>query len=646
MGSKKKKKGEQRGQAQQQALGATPPPVSQFTPQPPPPTVTNTAPPLPPVAKWVAAPSSRTGGGTAPQIGTGRVSPPPPSNIPPAPPLPDPSAPKKKFANAPPPPASASPVMPCKQKALLRVKVTDQDMPTRLIPNAHILVQDSSQAEVSRGMSTLTDEYQRTDDLEPGTYTVTIRFEGQDALLYKIEAPGPSQSCTLAAGEAKVLEFKVTPLIRIYLKFQFLDPDADFADKVRVFPKGLAVQLYMQGTEKIEAIIGDDGIMLDGPDGKNYIEAKRSKKWFNVKFEQPARPFVVVEAYDADAAEKPALLKEDAPFTKGNDLQKKVYEKKRVCMFPKTKWTMKNSDWDVSQAPTFSTVENKFEKLDILSTRVGEDGSPALLTLNPHWQYLRFEYFDRYYGMSDHDKKPISSLPVFLEGYAEDVSSETSPALDKLTTLSSWAVTKDKDTTKFVQALPWIIRADDANKENANPNQKSVLRFCTDEDHRFLKSTDKDTREWKKLADTDADYKPVAGRLRYYDLPEEWRSTQYFCRFSEKEADQEFYEEMARKGTSQAQPLIFSLDDLVLTDKDPQADRLALRGYRSRSKPERSRRDLPQHVCGRRMERRGAGRPGRATGSARAAGPAPGAKVQQGRAGRTHTRGSAGLAPQ
>ncbi|HEY1895130.1 MAG TPA: hypothetical protein VGG62_02610 [Terracidiphilus sp.] len=373
---------------------------------------------------------------------------------------------------------------------------------------------------------------------------------------------------TLAAGDDKLVEFKVTPMIRIYLKFQFKDPDENFADKVRVFPKGVAVQIFLLGTEKIECVVGEDGIMLDAPDGKNYIEVKRSKKWFEIKFEQPRIPFVIVEAYDADAAEKPLLIQEDAPLTAGNDLHKKVYEKKRIFMLPKTKWTMKNSDWDVNQAPTYTAVESKFEKLDLLDTVVGEDGSPALLTLDPHWQYIRFEYFDRYYGISDHDKKPISSLPVFLEGYAEDVSAETDPALGKLTTLSCWSVTKDKDTHKLVQVLPWIIRADDANKENANPNQKSMLRFKTDEDHRFLKSTAKDTREWKKLADTDADYKPVADRLRYYDLPEEWRSMQYFCRFSPKESEQEFYEQMARKNTAQGQPLIFSLDDMVLTDKD------------------------------------------------------------------------------
>ncbi len=487
---------------------------------------------------------------------------------PPAPPPPDPAAPKTKFKNQVPPPAAAQTTLPCMLKATLQVKVTDIDVPTRLIPNANILIQDASDAEVSRGVSTLTDEYQST-EVAPGTYKVTISFAGQDAITYKIEAPGPTQSQALAGGDTKLLEFKVTPMIRIYLKFQFQDPDENFADKVRVFPKDMKLQLFMTGTEKIEAVIGDDGIMLDGPGGKNYIEVKRSKKWFEVKFEQPKRPFVMVEAYDTDTVDKPKLVEEDAPFTKDNDLQKKIYDdKKRVFMFPKTKWTMKNSDWDVNQAPTFTNIENKFERLEMLGTIVGEDGSPAVCTLDPHWQYIKFEYFDRYFGISDHNKEPITSLPVFLEGYETDVTADENPAIDKLTTLANWAVTKDKDTTKLVQVLPWIIRTDDANKENANPNQKSVLRFKTDEKHRFLKSTEKDKREWKELKDTDTDYKPIVDRLRYYDLPEEWRSMQYFCRFSKKEKEQEYYEEMARRQTTQAIPLIFSLDDIVLTDKD------------------------------------------------------------------------------
>ncbi|MBI3776096.1 MAG: hypothetical protein HY273_11190 [Gammaproteobacteria bacterium] len=409
----------------------------------------------------------------------------------------------------------------------LRLIVTDKDKPSRLVPGAQMIV-TKIEAPVADRDSNGNKEV-ALEDLVPGTYKVKIKFRDKVAPLFRIEAPGDTQEITLAADDDKLLEFKVTPRIRIYLKLQFQDPGKNAKEKERVLPKGLKVQLYFEGDTKVEAVVGDDGRVLDAPDGKKYIEVDRSKLWCTLKFKQPKPSWVVCEAWDATAIENNEILLDDDP---GAEARKKAWEGKRVFLLPneKDEWTLKNSDWRVQRAATYTPLEAKFEKLDNLNTLVGAEDAPAVLTLDPHWQYSRFEYFDRRYGKKDHGDKPISALPLPLAGYAEEVRSDEQPAWAKLTTFSSWVfATEEGKNQKLLQALPWIIRADAANKELHRPAQVSMLRFQTDEDHRFIQSEDKEKRKYTKLAKTDADFNPGAKRLEYYDLPEEWRSSQYFA---------------------------------------------------------------------------------------------------------------------
>ncbi len=452
------------------------------------------------------------------------------------------------------------------RKAKLRVKVSDNDDPKRQIADIKILV---TKAEAPVGeMPSEREKEVALGDLKPGAYKVKIELTAEEKTKFRVETPGDSQNITLAGADDKLVEFKVTPIIRIHLKLQFNDPSKNAKVKERVMPKGLEVQLYFKDDSKVEAIVGDEGLVLDSPGGKKYIEAPRSKEWFTLKFKQKKPAWVVCEKWDADDIEKNDLLVDDDP---GTEAKKKAWEGKRVFLLPNessNEWTMKNSDWTVSQAPTYTSLEARFESLTMLSTKVGDEAQPALLTLDPHWQYLRFEYFDRLYGLDDHDKKPISSLPLPVAGYADEVRSDEKPAWAKLTTYSSWVFsTEDKKDQKLLQAVPWIIRADDKNKELHRPAQVSMLRIETDEDHRYIKSTAKDKREYKKLAKSDADWKPGAKRLAYYDLPEEWRSSQYFCRLSDKADDQDFFEGLVDRATSEDKPLIFSFDDIQLTDK-------------------------------------------------------------------------------
>jgi hypothetical protein len=356
--------------------------------------------------------------------------------------------------------------------------------------------------------------------------------------------------------------------IKVYLKLLFKDPEGND----RIFPEDLPVQLLFDKNKKIDAVVGSEGRVYDKKGGNPFIEFARSKdtSWFKLRFNKKGdgkekQAFIVCEKYkDATKTQKYEL--EDDPFKADSEIQKAIANSLRVFMLPKTEWTMETSDWSASQAPTYDDKERAFIKLNMTNVKVGDQDTPATVTLNPHWQYCRFEYFERYYGHSNHDDKPISILPITLEGYGEDVRTAQNPPIDKLMTLSNWTIGENKK--KLVQVLPWILRrkvnADPAKQDClCYPGNTSLLRFRTDEDHRFIKSTGADAREIAKLSDLPAS--PCADRLKFYDLPAEWRSKRYFCRLSDEADDQELFEVMVYKETTKDTPLIFSLDDMILT---------------------------------------------------------------------------------
>ena len=240
----------------------------------------------------------------------------------------------------------------------------------------------------------------------------------------------------------------------------------------------------------------------------------------------------------------------------------------RGFRLPTGTWTLKNSDWEVDNVPAYKKDKYKFADLENMGTTVGSKSQPVKLVLKLHWQFCRFEYFERYYGHADHGDKAISSLALMLEGYSKQQKDNANPSSADLTTHSNWTIGSDE--MKLVQCLPWIVRRKDDGSELKKPDKDSTLRFVTDEDHRFIMSSAKDKREFTKLDNTHPKkhHLPCVDRLLYYDLPKEWRSTCYYCRLSDTAADQDFFEMLADKETKADKPLIFSLEDMVLTDKD------------------------------------------------------------------------------
>ena len=77
------------------------------------------------------------------------------------------------------------------------------------------------------------------------------------------------------------------------------------------------------------------------------------------------------------------------------------------------------------------------------------------MVLNPNWQFLRFEFFDRFYGHSDHQNKRIGIPSIMLEGFRNKKAAAGKNA--KPDTQSNW-MSNEADPLKSAQALPWIIQ--------------------------------------------------------------------------------------------------------------------------------------------------------------------------------------------
>lgn len=332
------------------------------------------------------------------------------------------------------------------------------------------------------------------------------------------------------------------PPLTVYLQIGWLDPDK----KEHPFPKDTKITILYADGSKDERTLLEDGVLEFG--------AVRRKKSFVVVLEQEDEKRYMAVAPPDDADTKDAIVDE----SKVKDLVDKGH---RVFLLPKT-ITQKIADWLAD-----GTAKREFDNLnDPAVTTIGTEDTPVKLFLNPNWQYLRFEYFDRYFGHTDHDHKRIS-LPgaVIVEGFRKDPGGRGKK--DKPDTRSNW-IAAVADPAAACHALPWILqRTDDGKtlKDDPKPDAKILLQFTTEKDSYVVAKT-KDERKVEVVTDKKK-LAPSADRLKYYDLPALWKSTKWFTRqgaagvFFDKLTDAQ-----AKASLVPATKLVFSLDDIVLTN--------------------------------------------------------------------------------
>jgi hypothetical protein len=345
--------------------------------------------------------------------------------------------------------------------------------------------------------------------------------------------------------------------MRVRLRLVYLDP----TDKTREhpFPRGYRVTAVHPDGDSRTARVGDDG--------RVRFVIDRPKLSFLLKFDSAER------LYFASADPKSSATPPDKLVAE-SDLEDAIKEGFRAFKVPH-EWSTQDSDWPTVESPLFDKATGEFSGFENPDTGIGSIANPVKMVLDPHWQYLRWVYFDR------SAKSQVNCLPMIVEGFRTAAGTPGEPD-----TRSNWAT-----DTKQHQALPWI------RQDRPLPDKDVLIQLQTDGKRRFIETQSGGSRRVVTVdpggaADTVTtefvDKPTVPGtrdghpdRLRFYDLPQLWRSRGYFARLSQNNAD--VFDKMAAKPTSDAQPLTFSLDDMVLVDENlkaiswtPKDDRVAI----------------------------------------------------------------------
>jgi hypothetical protein len=372
----------------------------------------------------------------------------------------------------------------------------------------------------------------------------------------------------------------------IHLRLQFRDPEGN----VRDFPPGYPLQVRFTQGPNFEVIDG-----VTGDEGRVSFLARIYNPWsaFTLEFNAPGIPYFVCEPNLSPPAPATELRLISPP------IDEKTMRERRFFALPQT-WTMPQADW--SPPPTV-TPSGRFAAGTFYHTlsppadiSIGTDPNPVALILDPHWKYVRFEYYDRYFGNDSLDSPPRAGLnrriaipPIALEGFQSDPAAAGTPA----DTVSNWVIdpTNASDLTRVVQCLPWIVRRQPDTTPLAVPfdGANMGLRFKTTDDPNVIPVVYSEEADKRKIefqspptnppVSSPPDVRkldPGPDRLRYYDLPRVWKSQHYFARNVPNSPpgasppdgqffDQLFLADLALSDAA-AQPITFSLDDIVLTD--------------------------------------------------------------------------------
>ena len=334
--------------------------------------------------------------------------------------------------------------------------------------------------------------------------------------------------------------------VAVFAELFFKDPEG----VERPFPRGMSVKVLLgdHPDHALDATVGAAGALTVHAIGNPQVLA--SKK-LTLRFGDATDNQVLGEVPGATAATTRGPLPGETDPTGTLPA--------RVFTLPAT-WTLRQADWTVTAddgrwkpaTATFDMVKNGSP------ASLGTSGSRVRLVLDPHWQFLRFEYFDRRHGHASHGDAPKTMPAVMLEGFT------TKPTLPTATpdVRSNWWIVEGGET---VQCVPWIVQRSATGTAHARPSRKTLLRFTLPA-RTCMHATSATVRT--RVIATAEQLKPGPARLDFYDLPTAWNSRNYYAKLSTTAGEFGWYEDIASKPTTKAKPLVFSLDDVVLTDEN------------------------------------------------------------------------------
>ena len=373
----------------------------------------------------------------------------------------------------------------------------------------------------------------------------------------KVLPDGAPPRVPIIRGDQAEVVIELVAVLRVYLALQFKDPDPN--EKPRFFPENLTLKLVPDQGTPIEAVVGKNGVVSQ--DKNPWVDVPRTAKAFTLDFTQADAMYVVCEK--PKAAKVQEIVAHDG-------VNAKIKAGQRVFRLPSGTWTLQNSDWEVDNVPAYKKDQSKFADLENSGTTVGSQNQAVKLVLNPHWQYVRFVYYDRKLKGAEPISIPAvpngDVLPVCIEGWRKKDDHKNHPAAPD--TRCFWAI--GDDDKKTVQCLPWIIQKDKQPaggfQAKPKPDADTILQFKRAEAHPFIYTKDANDRKLVNFTNALVRDKPGVERLAYYDLPTVWKSRSYFGWLSDTAGEYGPYEDVVTKETKKDKPLVFSLDDIVLTD--------------------------------------------------------------------------------
>lgn len=388
---------------------------------------------------------------------------------------------------------------------------------------------------------------------------------------------GPCQpaQCELY-GARRIFERDPIPCLdwtalQVHLQLRWMDPAGTEHDFPRDFP--VTVVFPSDNSTQNERV---------GDNGRLSFFMNRLKGSFTLRFDTRASN-AVPAAGNKYFASAPQGSTDPLPerYVAQDQIVPLIDQGFRIWKAPDEEWELSQWDFPASAQPSGTGPFNAtfangvFSGLEDVAVTVGRTASPFKLTLDPHWQFMKFLYFDRFL------KQRLSVLPCVVDGFL--AANDPAPH-----TRSNWTT-----SPQACQCLPWPIQRDRAGAASARPNANIMLRTRTVpktyiESHSdrsrnliSLQSANSGGTDSARRSDPDKSAgrlqnlnmdAPGAGRMRFYDLPEVWKSTDYWVRQERSGSPNAFdegrFQTLADRATTNDRPLIFSYDDMVMTDSD------------------------------------------------------------------------------
>ncbi len=348
------------------------------------------------------------------------------------------------------------------------------------------------------------------------------------------------------SGIASTAINRLQDQVRVFVRLMFLDPEG----KERPLPEGMPVRAILGDRDalRLDLTLSGNGFFTISAVGSNdalkhrHITLLLGDDSDNVpRYELPTES----EAQSWG----PVPTESDATGTRPNryfTLPKRVDLKLLDCAVSED-----DGRWDADTGRIALAKNGRPASL-------GRYGAPVKIVIKPKWQFVRFAYFDRHYGHSDHGGEAVTMPAVTLEGF------RATPTLltDVPEVQSNWWVDPDSDG-KVVQCIPWFRQKTDLGADDPHPGVGSELRFTLPA-NTFMQSESATVR--KRVIATDEQRKPGPERLKFYDLPALWKARNYYGWLSATTGESGWYQDIVTKTSELAKPIVFSLDDIVLTD--------------------------------------------------------------------------------